>query len=100
MGLPAGADLFLAVGVDDEQDALPVALAHRAAEHDEAGLGERVHERGVLVPPGLLAPSARVVPRGTLRALDQVVVGHPGKVRGRTLPALAPWLLSGREASA
>jgi GNAT superfamily N-acetyltransferase len=30
----------------------------------------------VLVPAGLLAPPARVVPRRALRALDQVVIGH------------------------
>ena len=34
------------------------------------------HERGMFVPAGLLASSARVVPRRPLRPLDQVILSH------------------------
>ena len=76
----------LAVRVDHEQNILAVALSDRAAKDDEPLLGERVHEGGVPVPSGLLAPSpTRVIPRRTLRALDQVVVGHGGAGYGMSV---------------
>src|SRR5258708_6148977 len=71
----AGTDLLLATRMDDEQVVVTVALAHRAAEDDEALVRERIHERRVFVPSGLLAPALRVIPDGPVRALDQVVVG-------------------------
>src|SRR5216684_122145 len=71
----AGTDLRLATRPDDEQVVVTVALAHRAAENDEALVRERIHERRVFVPSGLLAPAPRVIPGGPVRALDPVVVG-------------------------
>jgi hypothetical protein len=70
----------VAVGVDDEQSVGFIVPADRAAEDDEPLLREGVHERGVLPPSAVLTPPARVIPRGTLRALDQEVVGHEGRV--------------------
>src|SRR6266851_5933744 len=70
----AGTDLRLATRLDDEQVVVTVALAHRAAEDDEA-VRERIHERRVFVPSGLLAPAPRAIPGGPVRTLDQVVDG-------------------------
>src|SRR4051812_7025820 len=56
----ARADLLLARRVDDVQH--PRSVTERAAQDDEPLLGERVHERGVLVPALLLAQVAGCVP--------------------------------------
>src|SRR5256885_1029975 len=72
----ASADRRLVGGVDDEQGVLPIALADRPTQDDEPLLRKSVHERSVLRPPLLLAPRARVIPGGSLRALYQEVVGH------------------------
>src|SRR5205807_3874132 len=66
-------DLLLPLGVHDVHE--PRAIAERAAQHDEALLGEAVHERGVVVPALLLAHSARGVPRRPGHARDHEV-GH------------------------
>jgi hypothetical protein len=72
----AGADRRLALRVDDEQNVLAAVLADRAAENDDTLVGERIHERRVLVPPSLLTPAFGVIPRGAAPLLDQVVVGQ------------------------
>ena len=48
----------------------------RAAQHDDALLDQRVHERRVLVPAILLAARSRRVPGGSAGLLDQEVLGH------------------------
>src|SRR5713226_3725667 len=71
----AGTDLRLAIRLDDKQVVVTVTLADGAAENDEALLRERIRERRVFVPFGLLAPTPRVIPDGPVRAVDQVVIG-------------------------
>jgi hypothetical protein len=72
----AGADRRLAHRVDDEQNFLAVVLAYGPAENDDTFVGERIHERRMLIPPDLLTPALREIPRGPAPLLDQVVVGH------------------------
>jgi MFS family permease len=83
------ADLGLASDIDHQEEVLAVVLAHRAAEYDDALLDERVHEGRMFVPAGLLPRRAGTVPGRSLRARDQVVVGHVPIVRCRPL-VLAP----------
>jgi hypothetical protein len=72
----AGSDRGLAPHVHDKQDVFAISFPDGAAENDDAVIGELVHERRVLIPPVLLSPTSRVIPRGPLRELDQVVIGH------------------------
>ena len=82
IGGEVGAGLGLARHVEHQQHVVAVALADRAAEHDDAVRHQGVHERRVLVPAGLGAPRPRRIPLGPAHDRDQEVVGHPGKPRG------------------
>src|SRR5918999_732060 len=64
----------LAIGIDHHERVVAVTLTDRPGEHDEALLGERVHERGVLIPADLLAPGPRMIPGRALTTFYEEVV--------------------------
>jgi hypothetical protein len=73
-----GPEFGLRLGLDDEYDA--VLVGERSAEHDEAFVGEPIHERRMSRPVGLPFERPRRVPFRTGSAL-QDMEGRHGRPR-------------------